>query len=94
MEPPDDLPESDFISSLPGDAPSSSKLKQSILSTHLVQPDSYLAQLSPIQREAVTASIVGGLAILACPGAGKTAVLTKRVAWMVQDQKINPEQLV
>lgn len=94
MEPPDDLPESDFTSTLPGDAPSPPPLKQSTLSTHLQNPDAYLAQLSPVQREAVTASTTGGLAILACPGAGKTAVLTKRVAWMVQDQKINPEQLV
>ncbi|GAA5896051.1 hypothetical protein JCM5296_006229 [Sporobolomyces johnsonii] len=97
MEPPDDLPDSDYSGSAPA-APTAAlpaaALKQQTLTFDQIQPDVYLTELNPAQREAVTAGTAGGLQILAGPGSGKTAVLTKRVAYLVQHERISPEELV
>lgn len=71
-----------------------SSLKQSTLSFGQQSPSDYLPRLNPAQREAVTASHIGGLAVHAGPGSGKTAVLTTRVAHLVQVARIPPEELV
>ncbi|GAA5966335.1 hypothetical protein JCM21900_003099 [Sporobolomyces salmonicolor] len=97
MEPPDDLSDSDysnFASTAPTAAPPPATLKQQTLTFDQIQPAVYLAELNPAQREAVTASTAGGLQILAGPGSGKTAVLTRRVAFLVQHERISPEELV
>jgi DNA helicase-2/ATP-dependent DNA helicase PcrA len=109
MEPPDDLSDSEYLAG-PGDCASgpasaaqhparhpetaAPALKQSTLSFGRPSPAEYLAKLNPAQREAVTASAEGGLAIHAGPGSGKTAVLTTRVAYLVQKGGIKPEELV
>lgn len=56
-------------------------------------PD-YLSMLSPAQLAAATHPAVGALSISAPPGSGKTRVLTSRVAWLVREQKLMPEELV
>ncbi|GAA5937445.1 hypothetical protein JCM3775_006616 [Rhodotorula graminis] len=71
-----------------------SSLKQSTLSFGQQSPSDYLPRLNPAQREAVTASHVGGLAVHAGPGSGKTAVLTTRVAHLIQVARVLPEELV
>ncbi|PRQ70529.1 hypothetical protein AAT19DRAFT_11278 [Rhodotorula toruloides] len=109
MEPPDDLSDSEYLprpvqGSSTTNAPAQQSaqpaervtdgLKQSTLSFGRPSPSEYLAKLNPAQREAVTASAEGGLAIHAGPGSGKTAVLTTRVAYVVQKGGIKPEELV
>ncbi|GEM08959.1 ATP-dependent DNA helicase [Rhodotorula toruloides] len=109
MEPPDDLSDSEYLPAphnrlsasefsaqqpaQPAE-PAKPPLKQSTLSFSRPPPCEYLAKLNPAQREAVTASAEGGLAIHAGPGSGKTAVLTTRVAYLVQTGGIKPEELV
>ncbi|GAA5988890.1 hypothetical protein JCM11641_002112 [Rhodosporidiobolus odoratus] len=99
MEPPDDLSDSEYTSTASTGVPAPTvepKLVQSTLTTifHPTPPSVYLPQLNPQQREAVTASRQGGLAVHAGPGSGKTKVLTTRVAWLIQEAKIKPEELV
>ncbi|GAA6042157.1 hypothetical protein JCM8097_004990 [Rhodosporidiobolus ruineniae] len=102
MEPPDDLSDSEYIQDTPATLPdpldkrplAPPALKQSTLNFHQTPPSVYLPQLNPAQREAVTASREGGLAVHAGPGSGKTKVLTTRVAWLIQEAKVNPEELV
>jgi DNA helicase-2/ATP-dependent DNA helicase PcrA len=48
-----------------------------------------LANLNPVQREAVTHP-GGPLLIVAGAGSGKTRVLTSRVAWLIKDQGVSP----
>ncbi|ORY73640.1 P-loop containing nucleoside triphosphate hydrolase protein [Leucosporidium creatinivorum] len=70
-------------------------LKQSTLTFGTLQPAAYLPSLNKAQRTAVTAPSTGSLQILAGPGsAGKTKVLTTRVAYLLQQYKIEPEELV
>ena len=52
-----------------------------------------LADLNPVQREAVTHP-GGPLLIVAGAGSGKTRVLTHRVAWLVRDQGISPFEVL
>jgi DNA helicase-2/ATP-dependent DNA helicase PcrA len=54
--------------------------------------DDLLADLTPAQREAVT-HYEGPLLILAGPGSGKTRVITRRVAWLLQ-QGVRPSNLL
>ena len=52
-----------------------------------------LRSLTPIQQEAVT-SDNGHLCILAGAGTGKTRVITHRMAWLMQSQRVPPEQIL
>lgn len=99
MEPPEDLSDSEYthtdtIASPSDAAPVQPQLKQTTLSFNQTLPSSYLPELNPAQREAVTASREGGLAVHAGPGSGKTKVLTTRVAWLIQEAGVKPEELV
>ncbi|GAA5859197.1 hypothetical protein JCM8547_008911 [Rhodosporidiobolus lusitaniae] len=101
MEPPDDLSDSEYTpapstsTSAPASvAPPAQQLKQSTLPFSSIPSSVYLADLNPAQLEAVTASPSAGLAVHAGPGSGKTKVLTTRVAWLIQEAKIKPEELV
>jgi DNA helicase-2/ATP-dependent DNA helicase PcrA len=51
--------------------------------------DEFLRGLDPTQRDAVT-STAAPLAILAGAGSGKTRVLTRRIAWMAAEERLEP----
>lgn len=52
-----------------------------------------LSHLNPPQQEAVTFD-KGPLLVLAGPGSGKTRVLTHKVAWLIKEKGINPENIL
>ena len=56
-------------------------------------PSHLLADLNPVQREAVTHP-GGPMLIVAGAGSGKTRVLTSRVAWLVKDQGVSPFEIL
>ena len=58
----------------------------------MARPD-LLANLNPVQREAVTHP-GGPLLIVAGAGSGKTRVLTSRVAWLIRDQGVSPFEIL
>src|SRR5436190_10916146 len=55
-------------------------------------PDELLADLTPAQCEAVT-HFEGPLLIIAGAGSGKTRVITRRVAWLLE-QGVKPWQIL
>jgi DNA helicase-2/ATP-dependent DNA helicase PcrA len=52
-----------------------------------------LANLNPVQREAVTHP-GGPLLIIAGAGSGKTRVLTSRVGWLIREQGVSPFEIL
>lgn len=56
--------------------------------------DSILEGLNDQQRKAVTHDKSGRLQIIAGPGTGKTKVLISRVAYLLLEQKLNPERII
>ncbi|MCL5410067.1 MAG: UvrD-helicase domain-containing protein [Patescibacteria group bacterium] len=56
------------------------------------QENPLLADLNPIQKQAVLA-IEGPTLILAGAGSGKTKVLTHRVAYLIQEKQVSPENV-
>ncbi|GAA5941279.1 uncharacterized protein JCM15063_006424 [Sporobolomyces koalae] len=93
MEPPDDLSDTESSASAPV-ALSIATRRATKSHPHLMQPDDYIHTLNPAQKQAVTASVEGGLQINAAPGSGKTKILTCRAAYLIQRQGIEPERLV
>src|SRR3954447_11747074 len=76
--------------SFPGSAPT--KPPVGTLDRPMPPPD-LLANLNPVQREAVTHP-GGPLLIVAGAGSGKTRVLTSRVAWLIRDQGVSPFEIL
>lgn len=56
-------------------------------------PSNFLSDLNPIQQKAVQA-IEGPTLILAGAGSGKTRVLTYKVAFLISEKKITPENIL
>src|SRR5229473_6127630 len=55
--------------------------------------DAILEGLNPAQREAVTHD-AGPLLIVAGAGTGKTTVITRRIAWLIDQGKARPEEIL
>ena len=61
---------------------------------HSAEPEHpLLRNLNPPQREAVT-HVDGPLLILAGAGSGKTTVITRRIAWLIEEEGVRPGSIL
>ena len=57
------------------------------------QPEGPLKGLNNEQRQAA-AHFAGPAAVMAGPGTGKTRVLTRRIAWLIEEKKVEPRHIL